>query len=77
MKYVLMLLAIAAAYYILGRNTPVAPVAQAVTAQEVSPLTTGPRAPAPPAESSALKRPLDRTHAALDQVKQRNGNGEF
>jgi hypothetical protein len=77
MKYVLLLLAIAAAYYILGRNTPVAPVAKAVTAQEVAPLTAGPRAPAPPPASSALKRPLDRTHAVLDQVKQRNGNGEF
>ena len=77
MKYVLMLLAIAAAYYILGRNTPVAPVAKAITAQEVVPLTTGPRAPSPPPESNSLKRPLDRTHTALDQVKRRNGNGEF
>ena len=72
-----MLLAIAAAYYILGRNTLVAPVAKAITAQEVAPLTIGPRAPAPPPEGNSLKRPLDRTHAALDQVKQRNGNGEF
>ena len=39
-------------------------------------------APAQPAQSSApatsnLRRPIDRTRAVLEQVKQRNGDGEF
>ncbi len=72
-----MLLAVAAAYFILGRKVPVTTVTKTVTAQEVAPLTSGPRTPATPAESSALKRPFDRTNAALEQVKQRNGAGEF
>ena len=76
MKYVLLLLGLATIYWFLIRSAPVAPVVQAVTASEVAPLTTGPRATVAPA-SSALKRPIDRTNAVLDQVKQRNGNGEF
>ncbi len=76
MKYVLLLVGIGAIYYFFARSTPVKPVVQTVTAQEVAPLVAGPRATAAPS-GSALKRPLDRTHAVLDQVKQRNGNGEF
>jgi hypothetical protein len=76
MKYVLLLLSVAVIYYFLTRSSPIAPVAQTVAAQEVAPLTTGSREAAVPA-STALKRPFDRTHAVLDQVKQRNGNGEF
>lgn len=70
----LLLAGVALIYFLLVRQTPVAPVVQAVTAQEAAPLTTGPRNP--PA-SSALKQPLDCTRAALGQVRQRNGDGEF
>jgi hypothetical protein len=76
MKYVFLLAAVAAIYFFLTRETPVAPVAEAVVQKEVAPLTTGGRDVPPPA-SNVLKRPLDRTHAVLDQVKQRNGSGEF
>ena len=76
MKYVFLLAAVAVIYFVLIRNAPVAPVVEAVTQNEVVPLTTGAR-PAPPPASNFLKRPLDRTHAVLDQVKQRNGKGEF
>ncbi len=72
----LLLLGVAAVYFFLIRSAPVKPAVQAVTAQDVAPLTTGPRASAAPA-GTALKRPLDRTNAVLDQVKQRNGSGEF
>jgi len=77
MKYLFLLAAVAVVYFVLARNTPVHSVTEAVTASDAIPLTTGPREPAPPAASSALKAPLDRTHAVLDQVKQRNGAGEF
>jgi hypothetical protein len=76
MKYVLLLLGLAAIYWFLVRSAPVKPVVEAVTASEVAPLTSGPRATAAPA-GTALKRPIDRTNAVLDQVKQRNGDGEF
>ena len=80
MKYLFLLAAVAAAYFLLARNTPAVAVAKAVTASEAAPLTTSPRAPAAaPAEArtNALKSPIDRTHAVLDQVKPRNGAGEF
>ena len=76
MKYVFLLIAVAVIYYFLARSSPVASVKEVVTAQEVAPLTTGSRETAAPA-GTALKQPFDRTHAVLDQVKQRNGNGEF
>ena len=77
MKYVLLLLGVAFIYFVLIRKAPVQQAAQTVTAQEAAPLTTGPRDQTPATSSTAIKRPLDRTHAVLDQVKQRNGNGEF
>ena len=77
MKYLFLLATVAVVYFILARNTPVHSVKEAVIQTEVVPLTTGPREPAPPAATSSLKAPLDRTHAVLEQVKQRNGAGEF
>lgn len=77
MKYLFLLAAVAVVYFVLARHTPVSAVTETVTAAEVAPLTAGPREPAPPAATHALKAPLDRTHAVLDQVKQRNGAGDF
>lgn len=76
MKYLALLAAVAVIYFVLARRTPVTEVKEAMAQTEVQPLTQGPRAVAAPA-TSALKRPLDRTHAVLDQVKARNGGGEF
>ena len=77
MKYLFLLATVAIVYFVLARNTPVHSVKEAVIQSEVAPLTTGPREPAAPAATSSLKAPLDRTHAVLDQVKARNGTGEF
>jgi hypothetical protein len=76
MKYVLLLIGLVVIYFLLARSAPITPAVQAATGSEVAPLTTGSRADAAPA-GTALKRPIDRTHAVLDQVQQRNGNGEF
>ena len=76
MKYVSLLLGLALIYYIIARNSPVAEVTKEMAAPEVAPLTSGPRETNAPAHT-ALKQPIDRTRAVLDQVKQRNGNGEF
>ncbi len=67
----------AVVYLVLARNSPVASVQDAVTASEAAPLSTGPREPAAPAATSALKAPLDRTHAVLEEAQARNGVGEF
>ena len=77
MKYLFLLAAVAVVYFVLARNTPVDSVKEAVTQSEAAPLTAGPREPAPPAATSSLKAPLDRTHTVLEQVKARNGAGEF
>ena len=63
MKYLLLLGAAAVIYFVLARNTPVAPVVEAVKQAEVVPLTTGDRNVKP--ATTALKRPFDRTHEAL------------
>jgi hypothetical protein len=80
MKYVFLLITVALVYLFLVRKAPVAPAVKEITQQEVAPLTTGPAgAPAasPTQSTNALKRPIDRTKEVLNQVKQRNGNGEF
>jgi hypothetical protein len=80
MKYVFLLIMVALVYLFLVRKAPVAPVVKEITQQEAAPLTTGPAnapAPAPAQSSNSLKRPIDRTKEVLNQVKQRNGNGEF
>ena len=76
MKYVSLLLGVALIYYIFVRSSPVAEVTREVTAAEAAPLTTGPRETNALAHT-ALKQPIDRARTVLDQVKQRNGNGEF
>ena len=83
MKYVFLLATVAVIYFFWARQVPVTPVVAEITQQEAAPLTTGPRggpatATATPAErTNSLKRPIDRTREVLNQVKQRNGAGEF
>lgn len=79
MKYVFLLTTVVVVYFFIARKAPVAPVVQEITQREAAPLTTGaPGAtPAAAAGADALKRPIDRTKEVLDQVKQRNGQGEF
>lgn len=77
-----LLLGVALIYFIFVKSSPVAEVTKEVTAAEAAPLTAGPRetnaaSPAASQAHTALKQPLDRTRAVLDQVKQRNGKGEF
>jgi hypothetical protein len=83
MKYVFLVATVAALYFFLVKKPSVAPVVSLVTQQEAAPLTSGPRPDATPAaatpsdHSNFLKRPIDRTNQVLNQVKQRNGDGEF
>ena len=83
MKYLFLMATVGGGYFFLLHNAPVTPVVVAVTQQEATPLSSGPRgntapAPAAPAQqTNFLKRPIDRTNAVLSQVKARNGNGEF
>ena len=75
MKYLFVLLIAGAVYVGFFRNSPVAPEAKAINApRAVTPATVVASSPPPPASrSNILKRPLDRTHQVLDQVrKQRN-----
>lgn len=79
-----LLLGVALIYFIFVKSSPVAEVTKEVTSAEAAPLTTGPRetnAAAPSAAGQAahdaLKKPIDRTRAVLDQVKKGNGNAEF
>lgn len=65
MKYVFLLAAVAIVYFVLAHHAPVSKVKDAVAHPES-------------ADSGFnLKRPIDRTNEVLNQVKSRNGNGEF
>ncbi|MEA3213614.1 MAG: hypothetical protein QOE70_6671 [Chthoniobacter sp.] len=76
MKYLAILAAILAACFVLARELPLEPVKQAIVQSEAAPLVQGGRTIAP-GGVTALKRPLDRTQAVLEQVKARNGDGVF
>lgn len=77
MKYLALIGVVAVIYVVFIRVSPVKEVSDAVTQTEAAPLVS----PARPAEaapvSNSIKRPLNRTHQVLDQVRGRNGNGEF
>jgi hypothetical protein len=76
MKYLGLFVVLVIIYVVLARQAPVAQVKDAIVQTEVAPLTQGGREPAPTA-GATLKRPLDRTHEVLANVKARNGDGEF
>lgn len=76
MKYLAVLAVLAIVYLVLARQAPVADVTEAMAQADAVPLAQGAREVAPAATSSA-KRPIDRTNAVLQQVKERNGDGEF
>lgn len=75
MKYLALLAMVAVVYFVIARQAKVTQVKEAVTASEAAPLTQGSREVTP--ATNSLKRPLDRTHEVLNQVKARNGDGEF
>ena len=70
MKYLFIMAVVAAAYLVLGKQAPVQPVKAALSNAEAAPLVAGSH-PVTAPEGSALKRPLDRTHAVLEQQSAR------
>jgi hypothetical protein len=90
MKYLALLAVLVVIYMVFLRASPVNSVKEAMDQTEMNALSTGPRAaatapatvrgPAPAAatpNTTGLRAPITRTHAALDAVKARNGAGEF
>ena len=84
MRYIFLLITVAIIYVVLTRSSAVDPAAQAI--QESMQAADPTPAPAPVAagavatpapHTNAYKAPLDRTHAVLDQVRQKNSGGEF
>jgi hypothetical protein len=65
MKYVFLLAGVALVYFVLIRNAPVSQVKEAIVHPEAADSRIN------------LKRPIDRTNQVLEQVKTRNGDGEF
>lgn len=76
MKYLALLGALVIICFLIARQMPLGEVKDAVIATGSAPLAQGNRDPAP-STGTALKRPIDRAHAVLEQVKARNGDGEF
>ncbi len=78
MKYLALLVGVAIIYLIFIKQSPVASVTEAITQTEITPTVSGaPTATPAPVSGSGLRRPFDRTHAALDAVRARNGASEF
>ena len=65
MKYVLLLAGVALVYFVLIRHAPISKVTDTIVHPEAADTRIN------------LKRPIDRTNQVLEQVKSRNGNGEF
>jgi hypothetical protein len=79
MRFVALLVVVAIIYVAYTRRGPVSSTAEAMKEADAVGQTTKPNPPTyyPPAaqqpapQSSGLRAPIDRTHAVLDQVKQR------
>jgi len=83
MRIVAIVVVLAIVYYIYGRNgdktslqNRVAEAQDEAAKVMPAPQATQPQAAQPPPTNS-LRAPMDRTRQVLDQVKQRNGKGEF
>jgi len=83
MRIVAIVVVLAIVYYIYGRNGDKTSLQNRVAEAQVeaaqvmpAPQATQPPAAQPPPTNS-LRAPMDRTRQVLDQVKQRNGKGEF
>jgi hypothetical protein len=76
MKYLAVLAVLAVIYFVLLRASPVVQVKEAVAQTEMLPLAQGSKE-LKSKESTALRRPLDRTTEVLGQQKSLNGEGEF
>jgi hypothetical protein len=77
MRFVAVLAVLAIVSLLLTRHSPVESAKDAVAQAEAVAPTPAPAAPAAAPTPTALRRPIARTHAVLDQVKTRNGAGEF
>jgi hypothetical protein len=92
MKYLALLAVLVVIYMVFLKASPVNSVKEAMDQTEMNSLSTGakpgptataatmtPGAPTPAAQknTTGLRAPITRTHAALDAVKARNGTGEF
>jgi hypothetical protein len=90
MKYLALLAVLVVIYMVFLRASPMNSVKEAMDQTEMTTLSTGPKAapapattatstsaPAPAKNTTGLRAPITRTHAALDAVKARNGDGEF
>ncbi len=79
MRIVAIVVVLAIVYYIYGRagdkTSPQNRVAEAQA--EAAQVMPAPQAAQPPPPTNSLRAPMDRTRQVLEQVKQRNGNGEF
>jgi hypothetical protein len=80
MKFLFLLGAVVVIYVVFVREPPVEPVKEVVPqthAAQPAPVASAPRDPVAAAVTSGIRRPIDRTHAVMDQVRGRNGAGEF
>jgi hypothetical protein len=82
MKFIALLLGMAIICVLVVKRAQPSQVAEAMREADavVQPVSNAPTTPLPAAanrNTTGLRAPLDRTRSVLDQVKQRNGNGEF
>jgi hypothetical protein len=77
MRFIAVLAVLAVIYLLLTRRSPVESAKEAAAQTEAIAPTPRPAAPAAAPAPTALRRPVARTRDVLDQVKQRNGAGEF
>ena len=76
MRIVGIVVVLAIVYYIYGRNGDKTSLQNRVAEAQAEPAQVTPMSP-PTQPTNSLRAPMDRTRQVLDQVKQRNGKGEF
>ena len=76
MKYLLIVGALVVICVMFLRKPSIPPRTETNAQSAAAAVAPVPQPASAPA-STALKRPIDRTHQVLDQVEKRNGAGEF
>ncbi len=76
MRIVGIVVVLAIVYYIYGRNGDKTSLQNRVAEAQAEAAQVTPMSP-PTQPTNSLRAPMDRTRQVLDQVKQRNGKGEF
>jgi hypothetical protein len=77
MRYIILLVAVAIIYVVLARSSSITPAATAISESMNAANPQASPGASPAGHADALKAPLDRANAVLDQVKKQKSQEQF